>query len=61
METNSKQKRKDKEIETIMIDFDCHLMVDINFRFPTNNNKLMLQGILTKKSIVTYIPFITKK
>lgn len=59
METNSNQKKKHKEIETMIIDFDCHLMVEINFRFPTNNNKLMLQGIVTKKSF-TYIPFITK-
>jgi hypothetical protein len=53
METNSNQKREDKEIDTILIDFDCHLMVEINFRFPTNNNKLMLQGKLTKKSLMT--------
>ncbi len=45
------KKRKDKKIETMIIDFDCHLMVEIDFRFPTNNNKLMLQGIVTKKSL----------
>jgi hypothetical protein len=35
----------------MIIDFDCHLMVEINFRFPTNNDKLMLQSIVTKKSL----------